>query len=158
MEKVIPSLDQRQRQAVESFRAKGNWLEKYEYLIKLGQSLTTMKPEEKNENNLVKGCQSRVWIAGSSHDGNMIFAADSDTMITKGLLALMLTILNHQPAEAIVAADMSFIESLGLKQHLSPSRSNGLLAMLKQMQTLAQEQLSTTKHAKQTMANLDKFR
>ena len=113
------------------------WLDRYEYLIELGKALEPYPEEEKTEDKLIKGCQSRVWLDYALEDGKMYFRADSDAIITKGLIALLIRVLSdHTPAE-ILASDVHFIDAIGLTQHLSPTRSNGLLSMLKQIKTYA---------------------
>ncbi len=114
-----------------------DWMEKYDYLIELGKSLPMIDAQLKTDDNIIKGCQSKVWLHGELNNGKVVFTADSDAIITKGIIALMVRVLsNHTPAE-IMAADMDFIDQIGLKEHLSPTRANGLLAMIKQMKFYA---------------------
>jgi cysteine desulfuration protein SufE len=112
-------------------------MEKYEHIIQLGKELPLIAEEYKKEENLIKGCQSRVWLHADYIDGKVIFTADSDAIITKGLVGLMISVLSDQSPKAIAEADIYFIDRIGLKSHLSPTRSNGLLAMLKQMKMYA---------------------
>ena len=112
----------------------GDWMEKYEHIISLGKELAPIDPEDKVEDNLIKGCQSRVWLAAKKgHDGRVMFTADSDAIITKGLAALMVRVLSDASAADIASANLSFLDDIGLHSHLSPTRSNGLQSMVKQM-------------------------
>ena len=112
----------------------GDWMEKYEYIISLGKELAPLDPQDKVDENLIKGCQSRVWLAANrGDDGHVVFTADSDAIITKGLAALMVRVLSDAPASDIAGANLSFLDEIGLHSHLSPTRSNGLQAMVKQM-------------------------
>ena len=109
------------------------WDDKYQYIIDLGKSLAPMDEQYKTEDRLIKGCQSRVWLHTELKDGKIYFTADSDAIITKGLVALMVRVLSGHTAKEIVEAPLKFIDEIGLKDHLSPTRSNGLLSMVKQM-------------------------
>ncbi len=112
----------------------GDWMEKYEHIISLGKELAPLAPEDKVDDNLIKGCQSRVWLAAKrGKDGRVVFTADSDAIITKGLAALMVRVLSDAPAVDIASADLFFLDEIGLHSHLSPTRSNGLQSMVKQM-------------------------
>lgn len=114
-----------------------DWADKYEYLISLGKELPSMDVDDKTEDNTVKGCQSKVWLKAKNEFDVVVFEADSDAIITKGIIALLVKVFNGQNAEEIVNADLSFIDKIGLKEHLSPNRSNGLIAMVKKMKTYA---------------------
>ena len=114
-----------------------DWADKYEYLISLGKELPSMDVVDKTEDNTVKGCQSKVWLKAKNEFDVVVFEADSDAIITKGIIALLVKVFNGQNAEEIVNADLSFIDKIGLKEHLSPNRSNGLIAMVKKMKTYA---------------------
>ena len=114
-----------------------DWADKYEYIISLGKDLAPMVETEKIEENLVIGCQSRVWLTARSENGIVYFSADSDAIITKGIIALLVKILSGQKAQDIANNDFSFIDTIGLKEHLSPNRSNGLVGMMKKMKTFA---------------------
>lgn len=114
-----------------------DWMDKYEHLIELGKSLPLIDEIHKVDENLIKGCQSRVWLHADADHDVVKYTADSDAIITKGIIALMVRVLSNQPAEAIVKADMDFIDRIGLKEHLSPTRSNGLVSMIKQMKFYA---------------------
>ncbi len=123
-----------ENEIIEEFEIFGdNWEGKYEHLIDLGKSLPKIKEEYKTENRLIKGCQSKVWMHTELKDGKIIYTADSDAIITKGMVALMIRVLSDQKPDDIVKADLEFINKIGLKEHLSPTRANGLVSMIKQM-------------------------
>ena len=125
---------ERQAEIADEFAMFGDWMEKYEHIISLGRDLAPMDESDKVEDNLIKGCQSRVWLAArKGDDGHVRFTADSDAIITKGLVALMVRTLSDAPAADIAGANLSFLDEIGLHSHLSPTRSNGLQAMVKQM-------------------------
>ena len=123
-----------ENEIIEEFEIFGDdWEARYEYLIDLGKSLPLITQSEKSDNLLIKGCQSKLWLK-SSFDGNLInFFADSDAIITKGIAALMIRVLNNQSPSEILNANLDFINSIGLKEHLSPTRANGLVSLIKQM-------------------------
>lgn len=123
-----------ENEIVEEFELFGDdWEGKYEHLIELGKSLPKIKEEFKTDERLIKGCQSRVWLHTEKQNNEIIYTADSDAIITKGMVALMVRVLSHQKPEDIVNANLDFISKIGLTEHLSPTRANGLLAMIKQM-------------------------
>ena len=122
---------------VEDFNLFEDWSDKYEYIISLGKDLSEMKKEDKIEENLVKGCQSQVWLIATEKEGNVYFEADSDAIISKGICALLVKVFNGQPASEIVKNNLGFIDEIGLKEHLSPNRSNGLVAMIKKIKAYA---------------------
>jgi len=123
-----------ENEIVEEFELFGDdWEQKYEHLIELGKSLPLIDAKHKTDDRLIKGCQSRVWLHSELKDGKVIFTADSDAIITKGLVALMVRVLSEQKPQDIVNAELSFIDKIGLKEHLSPTRANGLVSMIKQM-------------------------
>jgi len=127
-------IDERQAEIADEFAMFGDWMEKYEHIITLGRELAPMDPADKVDDNLIKGCQSRVWLAARKNDdGHVTFTADSDAIITKGLVALMVRALSDAPAADIAGANLTFLDEIGLHSHLSPTRSNGLQAMVKQM-------------------------
>ena len=127
-------IDERQAEIADEFAMFGDWMEKYEHIISLGRELAPMDEADKVDDNLIKGCQSRVWLAARKGDnGHVTFTADSDAIITKGLVALMVRALSDAPAADIAGANLSFLDEIGLHSHLSPTRSNGLQAMVKQM-------------------------
>src|ERR1035437_1184671 len=118
---------------VDEFASFDDWMDKYNYIIELGKTLPVIDEKYKTENNLIKGCQSRVWL-NADFDGKIItFSGDSDAVITKGIANLLIRVLSGHTPDEILAADMSFIDNIGLKEHLSPTRSNGLLSMIKQI-------------------------
>jgi cysteine desulfuration protein SufE len=126
-----------QADIVAEFEMLPDWMDKYEHLIDLGKNLPLINQTHKLDENLIKGCQSRVWLHADA-DGRVVkYTADSDAIITKGIIALMVRVLSNQPPEEIVRADMGFIDQIGLKEHLSPTRSNGLVSMIKQMKYYA---------------------
>ncbi len=122
---------------VDEFASFDEWLDKYAYIIELGKDCPVIDEKDKTESNLIKGCQSRVWLSCEHRDGKLWFKADSDAVITKGIISLLIRALNGQTAKDILDADLHFIDAIGLKEHLSPTRSNGLTAMVKQMKMYA---------------------
>lgn len=127
------SIAEIENEIVEEFEMFERWDDKYQYIIDLAKSLAPMDEALKTEDRLIKGCQSRVWLYTESKDGKVHFTADSDAIITKGLVALMVRVLSDHTAKEIMEAPLAFIDKIGLKDHLSPTRSNGLLSMVKQM-------------------------
>ncbi len=126
-----------QREIVEEFAVYDDWMDKYAYLIEIGSELEGMDEEHKTDENLIKGCQSRVWFYAEMKNGLLYFTADSDAIITKGIAALLIRIFSGQKPEDIARADVHFIDEIGLTEHLSPTRSNGLLSMVKQIKYYA---------------------
>jgi len=126
-----------EEQIINEFANFDEWLDKYSYLIELGKDCPVIDEKEKTESNLIKGCQSRVWLSCEHRDGCLFFAADSDAVITKGIIALLIRAFNGQTPKDILDADLHFIDVIGLKEHLSPSRSNGLVSMIKQIKAYA---------------------
>ena len=131
---TIPEIEQ---QIIDEFANFDEWLDKYSYLIELGKECPAIDERDKTESNLIKGCQSRVWLSCRHEDGKLFFAADSDAVITKGIITLLIRTFNGQTPQDIIDADLSFIDFIGLKEHLSPTRSNGLTSMLKQIKMYA---------------------
>jgi cysteine desulfuration protein SufE len=131
------SLNQIQDQIIEEFSVFDDWLDRYDYLIELGNDLPAIDPGFKTDEYLISGCQSRVWLNAEYKDGLMHYTADSDAIIVKGIVALLIRALNNQKASDIMTADLYFIERIGLKENLSPTRSNGLLSMIKKMKLYA---------------------
>lgn len=125
------------QQIVDEFALFPDWMDKYEHLIELGKSLPPFPEKSKVEQNLISGCQSRVWIDARYENGRVYYTADSDAIITKGIISLLIHALSGQPPQAILDADMEFINTVGLQENLSPTRANGLLAMIKQMKMYA---------------------
>jgi cysteine desulfuration protein SufE len=131
------SLNTIQDEIIEEFSVFSDWLDKYDYLIELGNSLPPLDPAHKTDDNLINGCQSKVWLNASYTGGKMEYQADSDALIVKGIVALLIRVLNGRPPEEIIHNELYFIDRIGLKQNLSPTRSNGLLAMVKKMKLYA---------------------
>lgn len=126
-----------EKEIIDEFSVFDDWMDKYAYLIELGSGLEGMDEAHKTEENLIKGCQSRVWFHADMKDGLLYFTADSDAIITKGIAGLLIRVFSGQKPEDIVNADLHFIDEIGLTQHLSPTRSNGLLSMVKQIKMYA---------------------
>lgn len=131
------SLKQIQDEIIEEFSIFTDWLDKYDYLIELGGGLPELDASLKTDDNLINGCQSKVWLNADYRDGRVWYEADSDAIIVKGIVALMVRALNGQTPDEIVGSDLYFIDEIGLSQNLSPTRSNGLLAMVKKMRLYA---------------------
>ena len=131
------TINETQDEIIEEFTALDDWMDRYQMLIDLGEEQAPLVDADKTEQNLIDGCQSRVWIVCEEKDGKLHFRADSDALIVKGLVALVLQVMNDHRPDEIYAADLYFIERIGLRDHLSPTRSNGLLAMVKQIRMYA---------------------
>ena len=131
------SINERQDEIIEEFQNFDDWMDKYQLLIDLGNDQAPLDEKYKIESNLIDGCQSRVWLQADYEDGKIHFQAESDALIVKGIVALLIRVLNDSTPQEILDADLYFIEKIGLKEHLSPTRSNGLLAMVKQMRMYA---------------------
>jgi len=126
-----------EQQIVEEFSIFTDWLDKYEYIIELGKSLPIINEKGKDEKNLIKGCQSRVWLAADYIDGKIFFTADSDAIITKGIISLLVRVFSGRAPQEIIDADLLFIKEIGLEENLSPTRANGLLSMIRQIKFYA---------------------
>jgi len=126
-----------QDEIVEEFSMFDDWMERYEYIIELGKKLPLIKEEFKTEDNIIKGCQSKVWLKGEQNSDIVVFTADSDAILTKGIIAILIRTFSNQKAADILAADLNFIDEIGLKEHLSPTRANGLLSMIKNIKMYA---------------------
>ena len=126
-----------QNEIVEEFDIFDTWMDKYEYLIELGKSVPKINEENKKEENIIKGCQSKVWLHAEKHDGLVRFYADSDAIITKGIISLLIRAFSNQKPEDIINASLDFIDDIGLRQHLSPNRANGLNNMIKKIKFYA---------------------
>jgi cysteine desulfuration protein SufE len=126
-----------QKELIEEFSLFDDWMQKYEYLIELGKTLPIIDASLKTENRLIKGCQSKVWLHAELENDKVVYTADSDAIITKGIVALLIRVFSNQKPEAILEADTRFIDEIGLKDHLSPTRANGLVSMIKQMKLYA---------------------
>ena len=133
----MKSIDELQEEVIEEFSDFTDWMDKYQLLIDLGNDMQPLDACYKTDDNLIEGCQSRVWIVADYREGLLHFSAESDALIVKGLIALLLRVLSGHSPQEILDADLYFIDSIGLKDHLSPTRSNGLLAMVKQMRVYA---------------------
>ena len=134
-----------QNDIVEEFSMFEDWMQRYEYMIELGKSLPLIDEKYKTDDNIIKGCQSKVWVHAELADDKLVFTADSDAIITKGIIAILIRAFSNQKPKDIIDADTSFIDEIGLKEHLSPTRANGLVNMIKQLKMYAiayQTQLS----------------
>jgi cysteine desulfuration protein SufE len=131
------SISEIENEIIEEFSMFDDWMEKYEHIIELGKELPIIEEDQKTNENIIKGCQSRVWLHAEKENGIISYSADSDAIITKGIIALLIRVLNHQNPKEIVEAKLEFIDKIGLKEHLSPTRSNGLVSMVKQMKVYA---------------------
>ena len=131
------SIEKVQTEIIEEFALFDDWMQRYEYMIDLGKSLPLIDPKYKTDNHIIKGCQSKDWVHADMEDDKVIFTADSDAIITKGIIAILIRAFsNHSPQE-ILDADTTFIDQIGLKEHLSPTRANGLVSMIKQLKLYA---------------------
>lgn len=133
----MKTIDELQNEVIEEFSDFDDWMDKYQLLIDLGNEQAPLAPQYKTEQNLIEGCQSRVWLQADMKDGKVIFQAESDALIVKGIVSLLIQVLSGHTPDEILAADLHFIDAIGLREHLSPTRSNGLLAMVKQMRMYA---------------------
>ena len=131
------TINEAQDEVIEEFSDFTDWMDKYQLLIDLGNEQEPLDEKYKTEQNLIEGCQSRVWLQADYHDGVIDFSAESDALIVKGIIALLIRVLSGHTPDEIIDADLYFIEKIGLREHLSPTRSNGLLAMIKQMRMYA---------------------
>ena len=133
----MQTIAERQQEVIEEFSLFDDWMQRYEHMIDLGKSLPLISEEHKTEDNIIKGCQSKVWIYASLESDQLVFTADSDAIITKGIIAILIRVFSNQPPKAILDADTDFIDKIGLKEHLSPTRANGLVSMIKQIKMYA---------------------
>ena len=131
------TINEAQDEVIEEFNDFTDWMDKYQMLIDLGSELDALDEQHKNDSNLIDGCQSRVWIQRDVKEGRLFFTADSDALIVKGIIALLIQVLSGHKAKEILDADLYFIDRIGLREHLSPTRSNGLLAMVKRIKAYA---------------------
>lgn len=131
------TINEAQDQVIEEFSDFDDWMDKYQLLIDLGNEQAPIDEKYKTEQNLIEGCQSRVWLQADIVDGKIVFQAESDALITKGIIALLIKVLSGHTPDEILNADLYFVEKIGLKEHLSPTRSNGLLSMIKQIRMYA---------------------
>ena len=137
------SLEELEQEVIEEFEIFDDWMQKYEHIIELGKELPLIESKYKTEENLIKGCQSRVWVWGEIKENKLSLTADSDAIITKGIIALLIRVLNNQTPEEVVKAELKFIKAIGLQEHLSPTRANGLLGMVNQIKSLALKNISS---------------
>ncbi|QQU03381.1 SufE family protein [Myroides odoratus] len=126
-----------QEEIMDEFSMFEDWMQRYEYIIELGKSLPIIDAKYQVEENLIKGCQSQVWLHAENINGNVVFTANSDAILTKGIIAILIRVFSNQKPVDIVEADLSFIDEIGLKEHLSPTRANGLVSMIKQIRMYA---------------------
>ncbi|MDR4987526.1 MAG: SufE family protein [Bacteroidales bacterium] len=133
----MSTIKEKEQALVSDFEMFDDWMDKYNYIIEMGRSLPEIEESLKQDKYLIKGCQARVWLHATYRDGKVYFSADSDALITKGIAALLIEVLSGLPPKDVVDADMSFVDRIGLKEHLSQTRSNGLLNMIKQMKLYA---------------------
>lgn len=134
---AVTDIEQIEKDIIEDFSLFDDWMDKYEHIIGLGKELPLIEESLKSDDLLIKGCQSRVWLHAKFEDGKVIYTADSDAIITKGIISLLIRVLSGQTPDTIINTDLTFIEHIGLKEHLSPTRSNGLVSMVKQMKLYA---------------------
>ena len=131
------TIQEQQDEIIADFELFSDWMDKYEYIIQLGKDLPLIAPQYKTDDNLIRGCQSKVWMHAEFREGKIFFTADSDAVITKGLVSLVIRVLSGHAPQEIVDAELYFIDAIGLSSHLSPTRSNGLLSMVKQIKLYA---------------------
>ncbi len=131
------TLEEKQQDIIDEFAIYDDWMDKYEYIIELGKDLPIIDESKKTEDRLIEGCQSRVWVESEFIDGKMKFTADSDAIITKGVIALLIRVMNNESPEVIAQTDLHFIADIGLQEHLSPTRANGLMNMVKRLKMSA---------------------
>ena len=133
----MSNIQERQKEIIEEFSIFEDWMDRYEYMIDLGKSLPLIQEQYKTDENIIKGCQSRVWVYGAMDNDKLDFTADSDAIITKGIIAILIRVFSGQKPEDIIVANTDFIDEIGLKEHLSPNRANGLVSMVKQLKMYA---------------------
>ncbi len=133
----MPSIQDIQNDIIDEFSMFDDWDERYQYMIDLGKTLPLIDSQYKTDDNLIKGCQSRVWVHAGLENNNVVFTADSDAIITKGIIAILIRVFSNQSPQAIIEANTNFIDEIGLKEHLSPTRANGLVSMIKQLKMYA---------------------
>lgn len=137
------SIEEKEQEIIEEFSIYEDWLEKYEYIIELGKELPMIDEKFKTKDRLISGCQSQVWLHAECKDGKMIYTADSDAIITKGIIAILIRVVSNESPSDVVKFDFNFIKEIGLQEHLSPTRSNGLLSMVKDMKLTALKELKS---------------
>lgn len=132
------TLKERENEIIDEFSMYEDWMDRYQYLIELGQELEPLKEDEKNDETLIRGCQSQVWIVSERKDGRIYFRGESDAIIVKGIVAMLMKVVSGCAIDEVRGCDFSFVEEIGLREHLSPTRSNGVLAMIERIKRLAQ--------------------
>ncbi len=133
----MENINEVQDEIIDEFSGMADWMDRYQYIIELGNSLETLPEDQKTADNLIDGCQSRLWLSADYSDGHIHFSADSDAIIVKGIVSLLIRVLNGRTPQEILDTELYFIDRIGLRDHLSPTRSNGLLSMVKQMRMYA---------------------
>ena len=133
----MPTIQNIQEEIIDEFSMFDTWEDRYQYMIDLGKSLPLINPKYKTEDHIIKGCQSKVWVHADMEDDKIVFTADSDAIITKGIIAILIRVFSNQHPKDIIEADTGFIDEIGLKEHLSPTRANGLVSMIKQLKLYA---------------------
>ena len=137
VEKRYMQIKEIQEEIIDEFSMFDDWMQRYEYMIELGKSLPLIEDTYKTDDNIIKGCQSKVWVHAELKDDKLVFTADSDAIITKGIIAILIRAFSNQKPKDIIEADTDFIDKIGLKEHLSPTRANGLVSMIKQLKLYA---------------------
>ena len=138
------TLEEKQQEIISEFELFDDWMEKYEYIIDLGKELPLIDKDKKTDDRLIRGCQSNVWLDAEVIDGKLLFTADADAIITKGIIGLLIRVLNNETPESVAKADLHFIKTIGLQEHLSPTRANGLLSMVQKIKMTALLNLDST--------------
>ena len=133
----METIQEVQEEIVEEFSMFDDWMQRYEYMIELGKSLPLIDAQYKTDDYIIKGCQSKVWVHADLEKDKLVFTADSDAIITKGIIAILIRVFSHQHPDAILEAETEFLDKIGLKEHLSPTRANGLVSMIKQLKMYA---------------------
>ena len=133
----MKTIADRQQEVIEEFSLFEDWMQRYEHMIDLGKSLPIISEDHKTEDNIINGCQSKVWLHATLEENHIVFTADSDAIITKGIIAILIRVFSNQHPKTILEADTDFIDQIGLKEHLSPTRANGLVSMIKQIKMYA---------------------
>lgn len=131
------TIEEVQNEIIDEFSMFDDWEERYQYMIDLGKTLPLIEDKFKTDDHIIKGCQSKVWVHADMDDDKVVFTADSDAIITKGIIAILIRVFSNQNPQAIIEADTDFIDEIGLKEHLSPTRANGLVSMIKQLKMYA---------------------
>ena len=135
----MKTITEMENEIIEEFELFDDWMDKYNYIIELGKSLPLIDPQYKTDKYLIPGCQSQVWLHATMNEGIVTFRADSDAIITKGIINLLIRVLSHRTPQEIVDAPLSYLDKIGIKEHLSPTRSNGLVSMIQQMKMYAKQ-------------------